>query len=229
VGPETITSVDRGGNMAAPLLAELLGGRPLLGFIAAVAFATILAVVAGLTLSGAAALSHDLWVNVIRGGEAPEREQVKVARIATVIIGAAAIVLGIVLEGQNVAFMVGLAFAIAASANLPALVMSIFWRRFTTPGAVTSILFGTISALVLIYLSPTFQVDVLGNADAPISLKNPALISMPLAFLSGIVVSLLTREPTAEERFIEAERQIHLGAVATPRPAPAPPALPIER
>jgi cation/acetate symporter len=137
--------VEAGGNMAAPLLAQELGGEVFLGFIAAVAFATILAVVAGLALAGAAALSHDLWVNVVRGGEAPEREQVRVARISTVIIGAIAILLGIVLEGQNVAFMVGLAFAIAASANLPALVMSIFWRRFTTPGAVVSILVGTIS------------------------------------------------------------------------------------
>jgi cation/acetate symporter len=229
VGQSTITEVDAAGNMAAPLLSQELGGDVFLGFISAVAFATILAVVAGLALAGAAALSHDLWVNVVRGGEAPESEQVRVARIATVIIGAAAIVLGIVLEGQNVAFMVGLAFAIAASANLPALVMSIFWRRLTTPGCVASILVGTISALVLIYLSPTFQVDVLENESAPISLRNPALISVPLAFLSGIIVSLLTREPESEERFVETQRQIHLGAVATPVPVPAEAVLPVER
>ena len=229
VGQGPISDVEAGGNMAAPLLAQDLGGEVFLGFIAAVAFATILAVVAGLALAGAAALSHDLWTNVVRGGEAPEREQVRVARISTAIIGAIAIALGIVLEGQNVAFMVGLAFAIAASANLPALVMAIFWRRLTTPGAVASILVGTISALVLIYLSPTFQVDVLENEDAPISLRNPALISMPLAFATGILVSLFSREPGAEERFIEAEKQIHLGAVATPRAVPTAPVLPAER
>ena len=115
--------------MAAPLLAEVVGGTPFLGFIAAVAFATILAVVAGLTLSGAAALSHDLWVHVVRHGAADEREQFRVARVSTLVLGALAIVLGILFQGQNVAFMVGLAFAIAASANFPALVLSMFWRR----------------------------------------------------------------------------------------------------
>jgi cation/acetate symporter len=229
VGQGTITEVEEAGNMAAPLLAEELGGDVFLGFIAAVAFATILAVVAGLTLAGAAALSHDLWTNTVRGGEAPEREQLRVARIATVILGAAAVGLGIAMEGQNVAFMVGLAFAIAASANFPALVMSIYWRRFTTAGAVTSILLGAISAVVLIYLSPTFQEDVLGNEDAPFGLGNPAIISMPLAFIGGIVASLLTRETDAERKFLEAERQIHLGAAVTPAPEQTPAALPAER
>jgi cation/acetate symporter len=229
VGQDTITGVEKGGNMAAPLLAQELGGAPFLGFIAAVAFATILAVVAGLTLAGAAALSHDLWVNVVRGGEAPEREQLRVARISTVALGVAAILLGIVLKGQNVAFMVGLAFAIAASANFPALLMAIFWRRFTTWGAVASILLGAVSSLVLIYISPTIQVEVLKNASAPFPLKNPALISMPLAFLGGIMVSLMTRDRRSEERFVEAERQIHLGAAAPPAPEPTPPPLPAER
>jgi len=118
--------------MAAPLLAEAVGGTPFLGFIPAVAFATILAVVAGLTLSGAAALSHDLWVHVVRHGAADEREQFLAARALTLVLGALAIVLGILFQGQNVAFMVGLAFAIAASANFPALVLSMFWRWFTT-------------------------------------------------------------------------------------------------
>jgi len=229
VGQEAITDVEAGGNMAAPLLAQELGGQPFLGFIAAVAFATILAVVAGLTLAGAAALSHDLWVNVVRSGEAPEREQLRVARIATLFMGAAAIALGIALEGQNVAFMVGLAFAIAASANFPALLMAIFWRRFTTWGAVASILTGAISALVLIYISPTIQVDVFDKAEAVFPLKNPALISMPLAFAAGIIVSLVTRERDAERKFIEAERQIHLGAARPPTPEPTPPVLPADR
>jgi cation/acetate symporter len=229
VGQGTITDVEEGGNMAAPLLAQEVGGEPFLGFIAAVAFATILAVVAGLTLAGAAALSHDLWVNVVRHGEAPEREQLRVARIATVVMGAAAIVLGIVLEGQNVAFMVGLAFAIAASANFPALLMAIFWRRFTTWGAVASIVVGAVSALVLISISPTIQEDVLGNSDSLFPLKNPALVSMPLAFLTGIVVSLMTRDREAEERFYEAERQIHLGAAAPPEPVRTRPVIPAQR
>jgi cation/acetate symporter len=229
VGQDTIIEIEKGGNMAAPLLAQDLGGAVFLGFIAAVAFATILAVVAGLALAGAAAMSHDLWVSVVRRGEAREGEEVRVAKISIVLLGAAAILLGILLEGQNVAFMVGLAFAIAASANFPALVMAIFWRRATTAGTVAAILLGTISALVLIYLSPTFQVDVLEKDSAPISLRNPALISMPLAFLGGVIISLLTRERSAEQKFIEAERQIHLGAVATPKPVPTEPVLPAQR
>jgi cation/acetate symporter len=218
VGQGQITAVEEGGNMAAPLLAQAVGGEPFLGFIAAVAFATILAVVAGLTLSGAAALSHDVWVNVVKGGQADDREQLRVARFATLIMGAAAIVLGIALEGQNVAYMVGLAFAIAASANFPALLMAIFWRRFTTWGAVASILVGAVSALVLIYISPTIQEDVLGHDSSLFPLRNPALISMPLAFVTGIVVSLMTREVKAEDRFYEAERRVLLGE---PTPTPA--------
>jgi cation/acetate symporter len=221
VGQGAIKRVEEGGNMAAPLLAQEIGGEPFLGFIAAVAFATILAVVAGLTLSGAAALSHDLWVNVVRHGHASEGEQLRVARIATLIMGGAAIVLGIVLEGQNVAFMVGLAFAIAASANFPALLMAIFWRRFTTWGAVSSIVVGAVSALVLIYISPTIQEDVLGHATSLFPLKNPALISMPLAFVTGIVVSLLTRDVESEARYDEAERRMHLGVAPAPAPVEA--------
>lgn len=212
VSPETIVAVDKGGNMAAPLLAETLGGTPFLGFIAAVAFATILAVVAGLTLSGAAALSHDLWVSVARHGEATPIEQLRVARIATVALGVIAVILGITFKGQNVAFMVSLAFAIAASANFPAIVLSIFWRGCTTLGVVTSMLVGTISTLVLIYLSPTIQIDILHRETALFPLKNPALISIPLSFLVGIVVSKLSKDPVAEERFAQVERQVHLGA-----------------
>ena len=212
VGPDVITAVDRGGNMAAPLLAELLGGTAFLGFIAAVAFATILAVVAGLTLSGAAALSHDLWVNVFRHGEASPREQLRVARGATIGLGLLAIALGITFKGQNVAFMVSLAFAIAASGNFPALVLSIFWRRCTTAGAVASMVIGTLSTLVLIYLSPTIQVDILGRTDAWFPLKNPALLTIPLSFATGIIVSLMTSEAAARDGFATIERRMHLGA-----------------
>jgi cation/acetate symporter len=215
IGPDTIKAVDKGGNMAAPLLAELLGGTPFLGFIAAVAFATILAVVAGLTLSGAAALSHDLWVSVVRKGRADAGEQLRVARLATLVLGIVAVGLGITFKGQNVAFMVSLAFAIAASANFPALVLAIFWRRYTTAGAVTSMATGTMATLALIYLSPTIQVDILAQGGAWFPLKNPALVTLPLSFLAGILVSLLAPEADAAAGFTRLERQTHLGTVET--------------
>ena len=211
VGQDAIRSIDAGGNMAAPLLAEAVGGTPFLGFIAAVAFATILAVVAGLTLSGAAALAHDLWGHVVRHGTGSEREQLQVAKVATVLLGGLAIFLGIVFEGQNVAFMVGLAFAIAASANFPALVLSIFWRRFTTRGAQASMLVGTGSALLLIYLSPTIQVSLLGAASAPFPLSNPGLVTIPLSFVTGIAVSLAWPEAEAAANYEAVEQRLHLG------------------
>jgi cation/acetate symporter len=211
VGPDIIRGVDKGGNMAAPLLAEAVGGSGFLGFIAAVAFATILAVVAGLTLSGAAALSHDLWVNVVRKGEASEQEQFRVARVAAILGGVSSILLGLVFKDENVAYMVGLAFAIAASANFPALVLAVFWRPFTTRGAQVSMLVGTVSSLVLIYLSPTIQMAVLGNESAPFPLRNPGLVSIPLAFLAGMGVSLVAPETEAAERFDAMQHRLHLG------------------
>ncbi len=211
VGPDAIRAVDRGGNMAAPLLAEFIGGTAFLGFIAAVAFATILAVVAGLCLAGASALSHDLWVHVVRHGEASGDEELKVARAATVVLGVAAVALGITFKGQNVAFMVSLAFAIAASGNFPALLMAIFWRRLTTAGAVASMVTGTFGTLLLIWLSPTIQVDVLKHSDAWFPLKNPALVTIPLAFAVGIGVSLLTARREIDERDAHHERRMHLG------------------
>jgi cation/acetate symporter len=212
IGRDPITAFDAGGNMAAPLLAEGVGGTPLLGFIAAVAFATILAVVAGLTLSGAATLSHDLWVHVVRGGHAEEREQLLVARVATIVLAILSIALGITFKGQNVAYMVGLAFAIAASANFPALVLSIFWSRLTTGGAQASMIVGTLSTVVLIGLSPTIQIDILQNANAWFPLRNPGLITIPLSFVVAVGVSLLWPVPVEEERFRLAERRLHLGA-----------------
>lgn len=211
VGRDAIGAVAKGGNMAAPLLAEVLGGTGFLGFISAVAFATILAVVAGLTLSGAAALAHDLWGHVVRRGEASEHEQLRVARLATVGLAGLAIVLGLVFHGQNVAFMVGLAFSIAASANFPALLLAMTWRRFTTRGAVASMATGTLATLLLILLSPTVWRDLLGNPEAVFSLKNPGIITVPLAFLAGIVVSLAAREPEAERGFDAAQHRMHVG------------------
>jgi cation/acetate symporter len=211
VGRDAIKAADSGGNMAAPLLAEAVGGTPFLGFISAVAFATILAVVAGLTLSGAAALSHDLWVHVVKRGKADEREQLAVARVATILLAVLAIGLGIVFKGQNVAFMVGLAFAIAASANFPALLLSMTWRRFTTSGAVASMVTGTASTIALIALSPTIQVDILKHATALFPLKNPAIVTMTLSFAVGAAVSLARPELDAERRFGEVARRMHLG------------------
>jgi cation/acetate symporter len=211
VGRDLITKIDKGGNMAAPLLAEQLGGTPFLGFIAAVAFATILAVVAGLTLAGASALSHDIYMHVVKRGHATEQEQVRVARWSTVIFGIIAIMLGIVFKGQNVAYMVGLAFAIACSANFPALLMSITWRGFTTGGAVASILTGSILTVILIVLSPTVWVDILKNPTAIFGLRNPAIVSMTLSFVVGIVVSLMSKERTAEDAFDDEKLRTYLG------------------
>lgn len=214
VGRDAIRHIDPGGNMAAPLIAELLGGTPFLGFIAAVAFATILAVVAGLTLAGASALSHDIFTHAIRGGHASEREQVRVARAATVLFGVVAVLLGILFKGQNVAFMVGLAFAVACSANFPPLLLSIVWRRFTTAGAVASIVIGAVLSVVLIVLSPTVWVDLFHKPAAIVPLRNPAIISMPISFLCGIVVSLLSREPEAERKFDDEKLRTYLGVGA---------------
>jgi cation/acetate symporter len=211
VGKDLITKMDKGGNMAALLLAELLGGTPFMGFIAAVAFATILAVVAGLTLSAASAMSHDIFVSVFRKGHASEAEQVKVARISVVIFGIVAIGLGILFKGQNVAFMVGLAFAIAASGNFPALFMSIIWKKFTTAGAVASILIGSISATIFIILSPTVWVDLFHYQKAIFPLKNPAIVSMTLSFVCGIIASYMYPDKEAEQKFEDEKLRTYLG------------------
>lgn len=208
VGPAQVVAAGGGGNMAAPLLARLVGGDAFFGFICAVSFATMLAVVAGLVLSGAAALTHDLWSGVVRQGKAGEREQMRVAKLATVGIAIAAILLGLVFQGQNVAFMAGLAYAVACSANFPVLVLAIFWPRLTTAGAVASILTGTVAALVLIVLSPTIQVDILHKSLASLAhawwfvpLHNPAIVSMPLAFAAAIAVSLIEVKRSDDQTF----------------------------
>lgn len=211
VGHEIISKIDKGGNMAAPLLAEALGGEIFLGFLAAVAFATILAVVAGLTLAGASAVSHDIYVGVVKRGKADEKQEVKAAKISTLCLGLLAIILGIVFKGQNVAFMVGLAFAVAASANFPALFMSIFWKKFTTQGALASIYTGLILSVILIILSPTVWVDIFKNPQAIFPLKNPGIISFFGSFIAGIVTSLLTREKEAEEKFESEKIRSYVG------------------
>jgi cation/acetate symporter len=214
VGRGAIAAIDRGGNMASPLLAELIGGTPFLGFIAAVAFATILAVVAGLTLSGASAFAHDVYVSLVKGGKATEDEQVRVAKLGALVFGLFAVLLGILFEGQNVAFMVGLTFSIAASANFPALLLSILWRRFSTWGAVSSILGGAFASIGMIVLSPTVWVDVLHHERAIIGLRNPCIVSMSFAFALGFAVSLLTPEPEAQAKFEEEKLRVYLGVGA---------------
>ncbi len=214
VGQDVITSFDKGGNMAALLLAETTGGIMFLGFIAAVAFATILAVVAGLTLAGATTFSHDLYANVFRSGRSTEDAEVRVAKRATIALGVLAIGLGIAFKGQNVAFMVGLAFAIAASANFPALVLSILWKKFSTVGATASIATGAILAVGLIVISPTVWVDVLGNAQAIFPWKNPALISLPAAFAAGWLGSVLVPDEGAEARYENQRVRNYLGVGA---------------
>jgi cation/acetate symporter len=199
VGRELVRKVDAGGNMAAPLVAELLGGTPFLGFIAAVAFATILAVVSGLALAGASAISHDIYAMVVKGGQANEQDEVRVSKIATLFLGVLAIMLGIIFENQNVAFMVGLAFAIAASCNFPVLVMSIFWKGLTTRGALIGGFLGLISAVVGVILSPAVWEVTFGFAkgSAPIRLDNPAIFSMALAFGGIWLFSILDRSTRA--------------------------------
>lgn len=214
VGKDVIKGVGKGGNMAAMLLAENLGGGPLLGFLAAVAFATILAVVAGLTLAGASAISHDLYAGVIRRGATNEADEVRVAKTATVVLGVVAVLLGLLFEKQNVAFLVGLAFAVAASANFPALVLSVFWKKLSTSGAVASIFTGLVVAVVLILLSPTIWKDSLGNKTAIFPWLNPTLISMPCAFAVGILVSILSPDREAEAKFESQKLRAYLGVGA---------------
>ncbi|WP_048767769.1 cation/acetate symporter ActP [Oligella urethralis] len=173
-----------GTNMVAVHLASAVGGELLLGFLAAVTFATIVAVVAGLSLAGAAAISHDLYDNVIAKGNVTEEQKMRISRISTVALGVLAILLGIIFENQNVAFMVGLAFAIAASSNFPVLVLSISWRGCTTRGATLGGFIGLITATVWVVLSKTVWVDVFGFAEPITPFPNPGILSIPLAFIA---------------------------------------------
>jgi cation/acetate symporter len=188
-----------GNNMAAVHLSQAVGGDLMLGFISAVAFATILAVVAGLTLAGASAVSHDLYANVIRKGAVDDRAELRVSRLATLALGVIAILLGIAFEQQNIAFMVGLAFAIAASANFPVLILSMYWKKLTTRGAVTGGLVGLATAVILTVLSKAIWVDVIGFADAIFPYSAPALFSMAAAFLTTWLVSVIDHSKAAAQ------------------------------
>jgi len=186
-----------GGNMIAVHLAQAVGGNLFLGFISAVAFATILAVVAGLALSGASAVSHDLYACVMRKGQATEQQEIRVSRIATLCIGVLAIILGLLFESQNIAFLSGLVLAIAASVNFPVLFLSMYWKGLTTRGAVTGSLAGLVSAIALLILSPAVWVNVLHHDKALFPYSNPALFSMSLAFFSAWVFSVTDTSPRA--------------------------------
>jgi cation/acetate symporter len=206
-------AVGKGGNLAAPLLAEELGGGAgtfggdlFLAIIAAVAFATILAVVAGLVISASGAVAHDVWSNVIRRGRDSEHEEVWVARIAAVAVGVIAIAIAMIGgAGLNVSFMVGLAFAVAASANFPALLLALTWRRFNTAGAVTGVLFGVVSSVALVIISPTVWAgpDSQGGALDWYDLANPGIISIPLGFLGCWLGTMLSREEKPVRMFDE--------------------------
>ena len=198
--PGAATWTIKGGqNMAAVNLAHAVGGNLLLGFISAVAFATILAVVAGLTLAGASAISHDLYANVIAHGRIDEQQEVRMSKLATITLGVIAMLLGIVFEQQNVAFLVGLAFAVAASANFPILLMSIYYGKMTTRGAMLGGWLGLVSATLFVLLGPTVWQEILGFAEPIFPYKNPALFSMTVAFLGIWIGSVLDNSENARQ------------------------------
>lgn len=186
-----------GTNMAAVHLADAVGGSFFLGFISAVAFATILAVVAGLTLAGASAVSHDLYANVFKQGKATERDELKVSKITVLVLGLVAIGLGILFEKQNIAFMVGLAFSIAASCNFPILILSMYWSKLTTRGAMVGGWLGLLTAVILMILGPTIWVKVLGHAAPIYPYEYPALFSMAAAFIGTWLFSITDNSEAA--------------------------------
>jgi cation/acetate symporter len=215
VGPANIAAVDAGGNMAGPLLAQFIGGGPdsffgnfMLAFVSAVAFATIVAVVAGLVLAAASAMAHDLWVGVVHGGEtvAPQ-QQVRAARIATVIVGAMAISIGIAAKGQNVAVLVALAFAVAASANFPCVLLTLYWKRCNTTGIVTGMIVGTVCAVGLTLVSPnlTYPKTVRATAHKVLDVEAAKRASITEALASGdeARVAKATKEAAALDKAVK--------------------------
>ncbi|HNC51920.1 MAG TPA: cation/acetate symporter ActP [Accumulibacter sp.] len=211
-----------GGNMPAMHLAHAVGGNLLLGFMAAVAFATILAVVAGLALAGASAISHDIYANAIKRGTATEADEVRVSKISSLGLGVLAVILGILFEKHNLAFLSGLTLGIAASANFPVLILSMYWKGLTTRGAVLGALVGLISALALVICSKAVWVTVLGNPTALFPYEQPALFSMPLAFFVAWLASVLDHSPAAaaeraafEEQDVLAETGFYKSSAAS--------------
>ncbi len=222
-GDEKTAIADSGGNLASPLLAEAVGGGPgtvggavLLALISAVAFATILAVVAGLTLTSASSVAHDLYANVWKKGEVTEKQEVRVARIAAFVIGGVAILLSIPAQKLNIAFLVALAFAVAASANLPALLYNLFWKRFSTRGAVWSIYGGLITCVTLVFFSPVVsgsETALFVNHDFHwFPLSNPGIISIPAGFFFGWLGTITTQDRDSAERYVELDVRSMTGA-----------------
>ena len=215
VGSDAIIAENAAGNMAAPMLAGILGGDALESFVAAVAFATILAVVAGLVLSGASAIAHDLYGQIIKKGKVTEKQQVKAARIAALSVAAISILLALGAEKMNVAFLVSLAFCIAASANVPTILFTIYWKRFNTTGAVASMLTGLFTALILVAVSPNIINPVEGAAffvGNPIfPLENPAIISVPAGFIAAIVGTLVSSRAKDEISYAEVKFKAEVG------------------
>ncbi len=201
-----------GNNMPAMHLAHAVGGNLMLGFLSAVAFATILAVVSGLALAGASAISHDLYANVIRRGQATEAEEVRVSKSSSLVLGVVAVLLGIAFEKQNVAFMVGLAFGVAASCNFPVLILSMYWKGLTTRGAIWGSIAGLVSAVLIVVLSKAVWVTVLGNEKPLFPYEQPAIFSMPIAFFAAWLGSVMdgsvraTKEKEAfEDQYVRAQ------------------------
>ena len=209
VGPERILNAPGGANAAAPLLALDLGGSIFMALISAVAFATVLAVVAGLAITASASVAHDVYNNVLRDGKATEEETVRVSRITVIVLGIVSIILGILAMSQNVAFLVSLAFAVAASANVPTILFSLYWKRFNTGGAVASMYTGVIASLVLIFFSPAVSgvpSAMVPNADWSIfPLTSPGLVAIPLAFIAGIIGTLATKPDNLDHLAAEME------------------------
>ena len=210
VGPDAINAAPGGANAAAPLLALRLGGSIFMALISAVAFATVLAVVAGLAITASASVGQDLYQAVIKKGTATEEQQVRVSRITVVVLGIASIILGILAMSQNVAFLVALAFAVAASANLPTILLSLFWKKFNTAGAVASMYTGVGAALLLIFFSPAVSgtpTSMVPGADwSWFPLANPGLVSIPLAFIAGIVATYMGKPDNLDD--LQAEMEV---------------------
>ncbi|GAA5149395.1 cation acetate symporter [Pseudonocardia eucalypti] len=216
VDPATMASAPGKSNAATPLLAYRLGGEILLGIVSAAAFATILAVVAGLTIAASTSFAHDVYASIIKRGRAEPRKEIMVARVSALGIGVVGIAGGILAKDQNILFMVSLTFAVAASANLPTILYSLFWKRFSTAGALASIYTGLISSVTLIVLSPAVsggKTSMLPNANFQhFPLSNPGIVTIPLSFLLGYVVSLLFPEKASQDRHAEMQVRALTGA-----------------
>ena len=211
LGPEAVRAADRGGNMAVPLLADHYGGALLLGFVGAVCFATILAAVCGILLAGSAALAHDFWIGVVRGGKANDAEEFRVAKIATVLLCFGGVLLAILVEGQNIFVLSAISATIAASTIFPALILSLYWRGLTYSGAVAGLVVGLVGGLALLYMGPLVQMQMLGRPAPMLNLGAPAIITCPLAFVVTWIVSLMTEAGVSPKRYDEIEARTGAG------------------